>query len=143
MSLDPVVVQLIVAVLVNVPVWWSMRSASRKSSAEFEKLRAEAEEKKKSTVNDQKRLEQEMTERVLASSNAELDRQARRLSSLEEKLQHREDELSALHDTVDDQQDQISALTSMVRALLGQMAQANLTPQIDLQLFAQIESMSK
>lgn len=71
MSIDPVAASIIVALIINLPAWWALKSASQKARAE-----TQSEQTKRD------RLEDEITERVLKRADDEIKRFEERFNSL-------------------------------------------------------------
>lgn len=143
--IDPALVTalttIIVAVLVNVPAWFISRATLRKMRSDQEAAVLTA---KNVAANETDRLEREITERVLASSNAELDRQQKRINDqqtqidrMQSKLIDKDVEMAQMRRGF---QEQIDKLAEMVRQLLKQLNDAGHVPTIDLTEFKSIEA---
>lgn len=59
MTIDPTLAQIIIAILINVPVWLSLRASNRKAQAEAEQRLAEAEAARLKAQADRKRADTE------------------------------------------------------------------------------------
>jgi chromosome segregation ATPase len=59
MTIDPTLAQIIIAILINVPVWLSLRASNRKQQAEAEQRLAEAEAARLKAQTDRKRADTE------------------------------------------------------------------------------------
>jgi SMC interacting uncharacterized protein involved in chromosome segregation len=120
------------------------RNDAKRAAAEVVKAESEAEKNRKATDAERERLEREITERVLASSNAELERQQKRIDSqqqqidrMQTKLIDKDVEMAAMRRGF---QEQIDKLAEMVRQLLKQLQENGHRPVIDMDEFKAIEA---
>lgn len=143
MTIEQVVLSIITALIVNVPSYFMLRETRRKMAAEAEERRAAAKSTEQETAGARDRLEQEITERVLASSNAELDRMTKRIETqdkqigiLATKIVEKDNEMAEMRRGF---QEQIDKLAEMVRQLVKQLQAIGHEPQIDMTEFSRIE----
>lgn len=120
------------------------RNDAKRAAAEVVKAESEAEKNRKETDAERERLEREITERVLVSSNAELERQQKRIDAqqqqidrMQSKLIDKDVEMAQMRRGF---QEQIDKLAEMVRQLLKQLNDAGHVPTIDLTEFKAIEA---
>ncbi len=120
------------------------RNDAKRAAAEVVKAESEAEKNRKATDAERERLEREITERVLASSNAELERQQKRIDAqqqqidrMQTKLLDKDVEMAAMRRGF---QEQIDKLAEMVRQLLKQLQENGHQPVIDMDEFKAIEA---
>ncbi len=142
--IDPTLATIIVALIVNLPAWWLSRETNRKLKAERMAQLAKAEADARTEESRREQLEREITERVLASSNTELDRQQKRIDAqqqqidrMQSKLVDKDVEMAQMRRGF---QEQIDKLAEMVRQLLKQLQENGHEPVIDMAEFKAIET---
>ena len=151
MTIEQAVATILVALIVNLPSYFLSRETNRKLRAEREALARESQAKAAAEQTRREQLEQEITERVLASSSTELDRQQKRIDAQQAVIAEHQKQIGAMSTKLIEKdaemvnmrrgfQEQIDKLAEVVRQLIRQIELIGHAPDIDLDEFKSIEA---